>query len=243
MVQAQTLRLILDEVKSLETLPQVALRVMALSQDEDLVPRDLVEVIQTDAGLTAKILKLVNSAYYGFRREIASLPEAGNLLGTAKLISLVLTSCSARYFRHYGAQSGDAARRMWERSLSSALAAGLLSRARGGVERERAYTAGLLANVGQLVMARFLPEAEAELRSAISAGSPRLAAEEQVLAAVNPAASESRLAIPVDAPAGQYQIEAGLYLLETMTRLPAAGPDGGPLPGEVVQLGTVEVQD
>jgi hypothetical protein len=51
------------------------------------------------------------------------------------------------------------------------------------------------------------------------------------------------LAIPVDAPAGRYQIEAGLYLLETMTRLPAAGPDGEPLPGEAVQLGTVEVQD
>ena len=51
------------------------------------------------------------------------------------------------------------------------------------------------------------------------------------------------LAIPVDAPTGQYEIEAGLYLLETMTRLPAAGPGGEPLPGEAVQLGTVEVQD
>jgi len=181
MPQAQTLHSILEEVRSLEPLPQVALRVMALSQREELIPRDLVDVIQTDAGLTAKILKLANSAYYGFRREIASLAEAGNLLGTTKLVNLVLTSCSARYFRRYGAQSGESAQRLWERSLSTALASGLLARSRGSLERERAYTAGLLANVGHLVMARFLPEAEAELEGALTGGATRLEAEQQVL--------------------------------------------------------------
>jgi len=181
MVQAQTLRSILDEVKSLEPLPQVALRVMALAGEEDLVPRDLVEVIQTDAGLTAKILKLTNSAYYGFRREIVTLFEAGNLLGTAKLINLALTTCSARYFRRYGGQSEEAARRTWERSVTTAIAAGLFASTRGGVERSRAYTAGLLENVGHVVMARFLPEAQARLDAAIAGGATRLQAEQSVL--------------------------------------------------------------
>ena len=181
MVQAQTLRSILDEIKSLEPLPQVALRVMAMAGDEDLVPRDLVEVIQTDAGLTAKILKLANSAYYGFRREIVTLFDAGNLLGTSKLINLALTTCSARYFRSYGGQSEDAARRTWERSVTTAIASGLLARTRGGVERSRAYTAGLLENVGHVVLARYLPEAAGELEAAIAAGATRLEAEEQVL--------------------------------------------------------------
>jgi HD-like signal output (HDOD) protein len=181
MVQAQTLRSILDEIKSLEPLPQVALRVMAMAGEEDLVPRDLVEVIQTDAGLTAKILKLANSAYYGFRREIVTLFDAGNLLGTSKLINLALTTCSARYFRSYGGQSEESARRTWERSVTTAIASGLLARTRGGVERSRAYTAGLLENVGQVVLARFLPEASSELETVIAAGATRLEAEEEVL--------------------------------------------------------------
>lgn len=181
MATAQTLHSILEDVKSLEPLPQVALRVMAISEQDDLVPADLVRVIQTDAGLTAKVLKLANSAYYGFRREIASLGEAGNLLGTNTLISLVLTSCAARYFRCYGAQGGTQAERLWERSLSTALASGLVASPRGSVERERAYTAGLLENVGHLVMARFLPDAEADLASAVAAGATRLEAEERVL--------------------------------------------------------------
>ena len=181
MAPAQTLHSILEEVKSLEPLPQVALRVMALSQQDELIPNDLVGVIQTDAGLTGKVLKLANSAYYGFRREIASLSEAGNLLGTNKLLNLVLTSCTARYFRRYGSQAGGEGERQWERSLSTALAAGMIARPRGNVERERAYTAGLLENVGHLVMARFLPDVEAELAGALAGGATRLEAEERVL--------------------------------------------------------------
>jgi hypothetical protein len=59
----------------------------------------------------------------------------------------------------------------------------------------------------------------------------------QIIADVHP------LTIPVDAPAGQYQLETGLYLLETMVRLPAADPGGNSLPGDAVLLGTVEVRD
>jgi 4-amino-4-deoxy-L-arabinose transferase-like glycosyltransferase len=51
------------------------------------------------------------------------------------------------------------------------------------------------------------------------------------------------LTIPVDAPAGEYRLETGLYLLESMTRLPATAADGNALPGDTVLLGTVEVQD
>ena len=177
----QTLQSILDDVKSLEPLPQVAMRVMTLSSKEDLVPRELVEVIETDAGLTAKVLKLCNSAYYGFRREIASLPEAGNLLGCSTLVNLVVTSCTALYFRNYGGQSADAARRQWQRSISTAISASLLAEAQGHVDRNRCYTVGLLENVGQLVMERFLPDLRQELEATLASGATRLEAEHAVL--------------------------------------------------------------
>lgn len=179
MDQVQTHKLILEEIKSLEPLPEVAHRVLQLSQDDEVVPRDLVGVIQTDAGITAKVLKLCNSALFGFQREIASLPEAGNLLGVSTLVNLVLTSCAGRYFRDYGAGAG-AGRKRWEDSVSSALASSLLA-GLCEVNKPRAYTAGLLMNVGHLVLDRFAPETQAALEAAVAGGMTRLEAERAVL--------------------------------------------------------------
>ncbi|MCK6445876.1 MAG: HDOD domain-containing protein [Planctomycetes bacterium] len=153
---SKALPVILDEIKSLEPLPQVALQVMALSEREDVTPRELIAIIQTDGGLTAKVLKLSNSAYYGFAREIASLEEAGNLLGTRSLFNLVLTSCTGRYFRNYGGCSKEAMEKLWESSVTTAITASTLARLHGHVDRHRAYTAGLLLDIGRIVLERFV---------------------------------------------------------------------------------------
>jgi HD-like signal output (HDOD) protein len=177
---SSALKEVLQEIKSLEPLPEVAMRVLQLSREEDVIPRELVAVIQTDAGITAKVLKLCNSAYFGFRREIASLHEAGNLLGVSTLVNLVLTSCAGKYFRDYGPRGQRASRDRWEESVSNALAAGMIA-GLAGVDKPRAYTAGLLVNVGHLVMDRFLPEKIDHLRAAIGEGASRIEAEQQVI--------------------------------------------------------------
>ena len=172
----KALNSILREIKSLEPLPQVAMKVIAIGGSDDVVPRDLVAVIQTDAGITAKVLKLCNSAFYGFQREIASLQEAGNLLGVNTLVNLVLTSCANRYFRDYGATSTQKAIKLWESSVTNALSACLLARMHGKVDKNRAYTAGLLQNVGLLVLERFT-ESGPDIEAAVTRGMSRLDAE------------------------------------------------------------------
>jgi HD-like signal output (HDOD) protein len=167
---------VLAEIKSVEPLPQVAMRVVALSGDEDVVPREIVEVIQTDAGVTAKVLKLCNSAYYGFQREIASLPEAGNLLGVSTLVNLVLTSCAGRYFRNYGGSSAETTLRLWEATVSSAFATSFLA-GRTRLDKSRAYTLGLLENIGHLVLQRFFAENATRVNEEVERGMPLLEAE------------------------------------------------------------------
>jgi HD-like signal output (HDOD) protein len=174
------LKSLLREIKSLEPLPQVAMKVIEIGNGDDVVPRDLVAVIQTDAGITAKVLKLCNSAFYGFRREIATLQEAGNLLGVNTLVNLVLTSCASKYFRDYGTASMQSAVRLWENSVTNALSACLLARMHGQVDKNRAYTSGLLQNVGLLVLERFT-ESGPDIEAAVRSGVPRLAAEEAEL--------------------------------------------------------------
>ena len=172
-----TLADLLEDIKSIEPLPQVATRVIQLASHTDVVPRDLVDVIQTDAGTTAKVLKLCNSALYGFKREIASLPEAGNLLGVSTLANLVMTSCTGRYFRDYGHSDPAATMKLWEQSISNAFATSSLAGRQGGVDRNRAYTIGLLENLGHLVLMRFVPDSRDAVAHALAGGEDLLAIE------------------------------------------------------------------
>lgn len=171
---------LLARIRNIQPMPQVALRVLELSQRSDVVPRELVDVIQTEPALTAKVLRLVNSAYYGFKRQIASLGEAGNLLGTGALVNVVLTGCGARYFHECPARNDEERATRWRRSVSCALATSLLAKVTHAAEPGRAYTAALLQDLGELVLAG-LPRSHAdELDRRMAAGTPRLDAEEQV---------------------------------------------------------------
>jgi len=172
---------ILREIQSLEPLPAVGLKVLELSEKPDLVPRELTDLIQTDSALTAKVLKLANSALYGCTREIATIRDAGVRLGTRVLTNLVITGCAARHFRNYGGQDAASAARAWERSVAHAISASLLASISGAVEKHRAYTAGLLQDIGELVLERhFVREREA-IRAEVERGADLLAAEKAVL--------------------------------------------------------------
>jgi len=184
-------RRVLAEIKTLSPWPQVASRVLQLSQSSQVVPRELVDVIQTDLALTAKVLRLSNSAYYGFQREIASLSEAGNALGVRSLVNLVLTGCAARYFQTGG--RGASAKSLWERSVLNAFSAQLLARVHGTVDPERAYTVALLQNIGHLVIDDYLEEFREEITLARHDGASLLVAEQQVLG-LNHAQIGARLA-------------------------------------------------
>lgn len=172
---------IVSTLQSLEPLPQIALRVLELSRREDVVPRDLAAVVQTDPAITAKVLKLCNSAYYGFQREIATLDEASTLLGTRTLTNLVLTSCGGQYFRDFGGSTERTRGELWERSVTVALTAGVLARLQGGLDQHLAYTVGLLQNIGHLVLDRFLHDDRERVLAEVESGASLLEAEESVL--------------------------------------------------------------
>ncbi|MDG1983229.1 MAG: HDOD domain-containing protein [Planctomycetota bacterium] len=169
------------EIRSLEPFPGVAARVLEVAGREDVVPSELIELVQTDPGITSKVLKLCNSAYYGFQREIASLHEAGNLLGVTTLVNLVLTSSAGKYFRDYGSARGQSMDARWQQCVSNAIGARLIASEHQLVDPDRAYTAGLLENIGHLVLDRFLEEALAEIRTKALSGADLMDAEREVL--------------------------------------------------------------
>lgn len=247
---------IVSTIKSLEPFPHIATQVLGMASKPQVVPDELIQLIQTDPGITGKVLKLSNSSFYGFQREIASVQEAGNLLGVRTLVNLVLTSCAGKYFRNYGAASGgkDSAEGgqgdLWKRCMTIALASRIISMRHNRVDPDRAYTAGLLLNVGSLVLDRFYRDGSAAVSAEVERGRDRIDAERRVLG-VHHAEIGARLSTRWDLPAIMVDtirfhhspekakvdkvLAATVHLAETVCAAHRAGEDADNLKYEVSQ--------
>ncbi|MFT7670743.1 MAG: HD-like signal output (HDOD) protein [Planctomycetota bacterium] len=172
---------ITDGIRNLQPWPPVSIKVLNLSREPDVVPADLVGVLQTDAAMTARVLKLCNSAFYGFHREVDSLHEAANRLGVGALVSLVLTSCVGKTFTGAGKATELAGKQLWERSVMNALSASLLASVHGEVDPNTCYTAALMQNFGYQVIHSSCQEALPMIANAKNEGATDLEAEKEVL--------------------------------------------------------------
>jgi len=172
-----TLKEILLDVERIEPFPQIAIRVLEISMQETTGPNDLVEVIKTDAGITAKVLTLANSSLQGLRVTISSIEQAGIQLGTKTLVSLVMASAYESFFMGLGSSTPRSNRSLWEESLANALAAKLVAERDDYADPNLAYTAGLLQNMGLIVLDRFLMRERDEILGLVDMGRNPLRAE------------------------------------------------------------------
>ena len=150
-----------DEIWSstnLPTLPVVAIRLIELSKDPEVDFREVVEVIKTDPAIAARILKAVNSSYFGLRSEVRSLDKAIPILGTTVLTSLAL-SFSLAPDSVRGGELDQHYSDFWLQSITHAAAGELLggSRCSFGIPCEY-FLGGLFADIGRLAMLRAIPD-------------------------------------------------------------------------------------
>ncbi|MBK9166185.1 MAG: HDOD domain-containing protein [Bryobacterales bacterium] len=136
-------------LKSLPPFPSVAMRLLEVLAQEKLHIKDVVELVRMDPAFGAEILRLANSAAYGFRSQIDSLSHAMVLLGTERVRSLTLTVAMNTYLKR--AFRDEDLRACWHHSLATAFLSGTLA-APASMNMDRAYTAGLLHDVGRLAL-------------------------------------------------------------------------------------------
>ncbi len=141
----------LQEVKNLPTLPGIVAKLTRMAEDPDTTTEQMGRVISKDHILAAKLLKLVNSAFYGFPQKISSLSSAIILLGFNVIKSLII---SASIFELM--ESSDV--ELWEHSLGTAVAASILAKRLGIKDPEEVSTAGLIHDIGKVAVKMELPE-------------------------------------------------------------------------------------
>ena len=148
---------ILELVKksaALPSVPQVVVRFLEITQDPEFDYQQLVELLGTDPGMTAEILRLANSALFGVTRQITSIRQAMTLLGLRRIRSLVL----GRYIvSMIGSSPGPLdISYFWRRSLSTAVLAAKLAHEQLPRMQEEVFIAALLADTGVPVLTEVL---------------------------------------------------------------------------------------
>ncbi|HZW11288.1 MAG TPA: HDOD domain-containing protein [Phycisphaerales bacterium] len=150
----QTIEKILS-CSTLPTLPAVAVQIIEMTSDPDASLKDLARVIQNDQGLAAKIIKTVNSSFYGLRRPCASIDKALVLLGLSPVKSLALGFSLVQSVSEGRAGSFDY-RSYWRRGLLTAVASRLLAVRVGLDFGDEVFLGGLLQDIGMVAMHRAL---------------------------------------------------------------------------------------
>jgi HD-like signal output (HDOD) protein len=145
-------------IRDLPAMPHVASKVLELSSDPDTSASLLQQVIADDQAMTARILKIANSAMYACSRRIKTLSEAIVMLGFNSIRSLVVTSAARNLYSSGAARMGLKERLLWEHSIGCAFACRLMVQGRKPALTEEAFLAGLMHDIGKLVLNLQLPD-------------------------------------------------------------------------------------
>lgn len=136
--------------------PTVYLALQKVIDDPSKSARDAAKIIESDASLAMRLLKIVNSAFYGFPSQISSIPTAITLIGVRELQNLVLATVIIERFSELPGQLFSI-NDFWAKNLRCALVARELDALLGKAYTDTAFLCGLVHNIGQLVLYRRIP--------------------------------------------------------------------------------------
>ena len=141
-------------IKSLRPFPAVACKLLSLMSDDDANFRKVSELLTTDTALSGQVLRVANSALFGFRQEVKNILQALCLVGANRVRDLVVTVSLRNYI---GRNDAEALRACWRHNLATALWSEALSRWYK-LDGPMSYTAGLLHDLGRITLLMLLPE-------------------------------------------------------------------------------------
>lgn len=153
-----TLEEIIRKVEDLPALPHITNEIMRLTEDPDSTVQDIENVIMKDQSLTTRVLRLANSAYYGYARRISTISEASVLLGFQAIRSITLTASVGGLLMKEVPGYGLEKNQLWIQSQSCAIIARYIARKVRFVKVDQAYVAGLLRDIGKVIVSYYLTE-------------------------------------------------------------------------------------
>jgi len=199
---------ILAGIKKLPTFSPTVVRLSELVNDAEAGPGEFEAVVQPDMALTTNLLRMANSAYFGLSRRIGSAREAITLLGVRRVFELGAMAAVDAVVPETLPGYGIDASVFWTHSVAVAIIAERLSKERKLATPTLTFTAGLLHDVGKLVISSFLAERIEALRRELAAGDRSLIACEQELLGADHAQIGAELGLVWNLPQEVVQVIA-----------------------------------
>jgi len=151
-----TLATVVADFGQLPVLPEIAMELLDYLQRADVDTGRVVQMLSQDQVLAAKSLRIANSSFYGLQRKVATINDAIVVLGLRSVHALVTTAAITSQFQSID-MAGYNQRAFWLHSVGAALCARTLGH-QVGANPESAFTAGLIHDIGKLVLAARFPE-------------------------------------------------------------------------------------
>jgi HD-like signal output (HDOD) protein len=166
-LQLTMIREKLKERPQVRPFPAAVSQLLAAFRDPDATSTTFAKIIECDAALAARLLRMANSSLYGLSNEIRSIEHAASVLGMRSLKTLTLSVTGASMFSD-GAAASEDRDALWNHSLGCATVARLLAQAEGSVSPDEAFLAGIFHDVGKLFFLDVLPDIYTDLARANS---------------------------------------------------------------------------
>ena len=158
-----TIESLIEQGQDLCSLPEIYIRVSEMLDNPSATAPQIGETVQTDPAISSRILKMVNSAYYGLPNQVSSISKAIIILGRERLKQILIGSVLGGIFTSINNEAFSMSK-FWQHSIKTAIIARELAIQGNDVEEQDAmFTAGLLHDIGRLIIADNLPEINIEI--------------------------------------------------------------------------------
>lgn len=173
--------ILVRDVAGLISLPDVCVRVKEMVEDTSYSAADIGKVVSKDAALTARLLRIVNSAFYQFPSKIETVSRAVTIVGNRELRDLVFAATVAGIFEKISSELIDI-EAFWRHAVYSGIFSRIIAKKCRVLHNERLFIAGLMHDIGRLVIAYKLPKESREvLQHMKQAQVPLHVAEKEIL--------------------------------------------------------------
>lgn len=153
----------------LASLPEVCIRINEMLDEPNVTVAGLGNVIIQDTSLTARLLKMVNSSFYGYEAKIETVSRAVTVIGLRELRGLVIAASAVEMFSNVPTESLNKVK-FWRHSLYCGVIARLLAEQCNVLHSERLFVAGLLHDIGKLIIAQRLPKISKDILEEVQLG-------------------------------------------------------------------------
>ncbi len=180
-LQQQALEKLFCRIGEVSSLPAAAIRIVQIANDENCGANDLIDAVESDPSLAVRILRTVNSTFYSVRNRVGNLKTAVTLLGLKEVRNLALTVHVSRMFVSPGDYRTYRREGLWRHLVAVAATSRLVAEVCDAAPRDDAYVAGLLHDIGLILLDQHLRRQFKEVLDCIEQTPSTIAAERAIL--------------------------------------------------------------